>query len=221
MINARAEMHSLHIFPPRKKTGMTKAYSFTGVEHGEPNATASSKDIDQEPFAKDWYAKRLREGTWCTELKPWMMEQYPTKVRINSSDFRLLTPWVIYASHWGVSQQVKLIIERFEPGKHQFIPVTVYFNGDVVTYYTLQINNMSNEIDEDKSHITWSELPGLGRFWRKESHLPLAFPIESIRGIHLWRNEKARIWMMSGELHDALQSESLLSGLKLQEQVVV
>jgi hypothetical protein len=204
-----------------------RAFSFDDITDGKGphTATAPSKDVDQDPYCEDWFIDRIHKGTWCSPLEPWTLDLYPKTVYVNGKRFKVLTPWVVFAANWGVCKRVKEIIEDLEPGKHQFIPVNLHYGTkghfEIHTYYTLQVNNMCNDVDVEKSNIRWNDRPGGGRFWCKKYDEPVALPAQSISGKHIWRNQSAQIWVMSGEPHDALQKEGLSVGLKFQEQIVV
>jgi hypothetical protein len=202
-----------------------RAFAFSGISEGLPNAIAVSTDIDRDPYLEDWFRQRIKSQTWCTPLLDWMLDKYPSVVTIDSKRFEL-TPWAGYAAHWSVCRSVKDVIENFEPGKHQFLPVKLRYGEcgkfEEHNYFTLQVNAMENAVDIEKSDVAWWELPeGRGRYWRRKALVPVVLPKSSIEGRHLWRNEQISQWMMSGALHDALVQRGLTAGLQFEEQFVV
>ena len=202
-----------------------KAFAFQGVEYGNSNPTATSKDVDRSPIGTDWFGKRVHANKVFTPLEDAEFQYFPSVVTVDNRRFKL-TPWAGYAAHWSVSRAVKEVIDSFEPGKHQFIPVKLrYGHGEQFEehqYYTLQVNTMENAVDLEKSDVTWSDLPeGRGRYWLPKAAVPVVLPKASVAGRHLWRNERISKWMMSGDLHDALVAHGLTGGLTFEEHFVI
>jgi hypothetical protein len=181
---------------------------------------------DKDVFWHDWYRSRLNSGLWCEPLETWMFDAFPKEVVINSRRWKR-TPWISYGSGYAVCQDAKEAIEALEPEKHQFIPVKLLYGKDSLfethQYYTIQINRMINDVDVEKSDLEWTETHGDDpvRYWKKKRDAPVVLPASSIEGVHIWRNERIVSWMMSGELHDALERDGLVSGLRFQEQFVI
>lgn len=209
----------------REREGIPmKAYAFSGISEGLPHAIAVTTDVDRDPYLEDWFRQRIRSQTWCTPLADWMLDKYPSIVTIDSRRFKL-TPWAGYAAHWSVCRSVKDVIESFEPGKHQFLPVKLLYGAcdkfEEHDYFTLQVNAMENAVDIEKTAGTWEELPGGFRSWMPNASTPAVLPRVSIATLHLSRNQRLQKWMMSGELHDALVQRGLTTGLQFEEHFVV
>jgi hypothetical protein len=228
-VQAASMSNRLGALPPRTSEveGM-RAFAFRQIEYGFPNpaATAINDQIDREPIDTDWFGKRFHAGKIYTPIEEAGLQYYPTTVRISSMRFKQLTPWVVYASHWGVSEAVKGVIESLEPGKHQFLPVKLKYGTDDQfdehVYFTLQVNAMVNDVDVEKSDVNWNEPVGGGvPYWNAKHSVPVVLPKNSIDALHLWRNERISKWMMSGDLHDALTQRGLTGGLTFEEHFVI
>ncbi len=204
-----------------------KAFAFRKIEYGHPNPTATAKNdqIDRDPIGTDWFGQRLHAGKTYTPVGEDGFKYYPTRVWIKSKQFKELTPWVIYAAHWGVCETVKQVIEGLEPGKHQFLPVSLTYGTkekfEEYRYYTLLVNALINDVDVEKSDVTWEETPWGTRMWTAKAAVPAVLPAVSIQGLHLWRNERLSRWMMSGDLKEVLENQGLTAGLAFEEHFVV
>ncbi|MDC7789667.1 hypothetical protein PQJ75_08955 [Rhodoplanes sp. TEM] len=112
-----------------------------------------------------------------------------------------------YGSQPCVTEKVKAIIERFEPGVHQFFPVEINSpNGTVLERgrYMLNVTTLVDAIADGKNH---SSDPGDPRYSSPSTcGVPLSVRHRDIAGLHLWRDERiaAEVLFMSTELFDAL-----------------
>lgn len=119
----------------------------------------------------------------------------------------------------GVSKRMRNIIERFEPGVHQFFPIEIRLpNGSIFhePYYTLVIRNhrdsviakpeMLDPVFQGQQNISPGTYIGQLSSFRK-----LQSKREAIEGAHLW-NERLfgqKLLCFSDQLMKAMKSESL------------
>lgn len=123
-------------------------------------------------------------GRWGVPLKP---DNIPTRlVRIGQTK----NWWDVDIFKWGlVSEKFKSLIERFEPGVHQFWPMQIENRkGDVLaTYYWFIICNRIDSLDRDLCQ------PEVKRIWIGVGHgsfnegARLVLRSAEIGKRHIWR----------------------------------
>lgn len=112
---------------------------------------------------------------------------------------------------WGVDEQVKAIVERLEPGVHEFYPIEIRFPRGKVwpkPYYTLVFRQYIDSLVPEKCkegalNVTDHYKPAItGR----------AFSKAKFGKAHLWRDRVFGEWMacISDELHDEFEKAELL-----------
>ena len=178
--------------------------------------------------------------------RPVNTEFFPTKVRWGGGKRKI--PDFTYSYYIAVSERAKAIIEEFEPGIHQFIPVD-YVNGKgefIEKRYFLQVCNRIDSVDDEHTtyvkdvrinqlgnqYTTWLSADSLIRWGRSDvipSHItpetPLKYVFNSakIGKCHLWRDKYilgcAMPWM-SDALGEAMIAAKL-TGVKPQHQETV
>ena len=94
--------------------------------------------------------------------RPVHTEFYPTKVRWGGGKRKI--PDFTFSYRISVSERAKALIEQFEPGVHQFIPVD-YVNGKgevIEKRYFLQVCNRIDSVDEE--HTTFVKETRINQF---------------------------------------------------------
>jgi hypothetical protein len=119
-----------------------------------------------------------------------------------------------------VSERVKDIIERFEPGVHQFLPVDLYRPKQDKPFahaYWLVVCKRIDSVDAEKTTFSRSR----NRLWNVTPDGYYVFSLAAIGSSNLWIDPDTRNYMYcSGILGDALK-ENNITGLFLRERNVI
>jgi hypothetical protein len=93
-----------------------------------------------------------------------------------------------------VSEKFRLLVEKYEPGVHQFIPVDIYdkVGGPVSSRrYWLNVCRRKDCVDPVRSKFEWkTDYSGVTGYWDDRPHpgSKLVFSKEKIGDMHLWVN---------------------------------
>jgi hypothetical protein len=93
-----------------------------------------------------------------------------------------------------VSEKFRLLVEKYEPGVHQFIPVDIYdkVGGPVSSRrYWLNVCRRKDCVDPVRSKFEWkTDYSGVTGYWDDRAHpdSKLVFSKEKIGDMHLWVN---------------------------------
>ena len=184
----------------------------TAATEGDPDR------MPDYPVFHAWYDDMMRNDP-CRPLAPWMTEYFPTNLIVDAERHGALTSWLMFR-YYGIPPRTKEIIERLEPGVHQFLPLRVVYRirgvETVHQFYTLKINRCAELYDLSRMKFSSTTLrPGLVVHNLEVGH-PVVFQRSAIAGVHLWRQQKVKAaHLMSQELKEALEREALLDGLEL------
>ena len=140
------------------------------------------------PRAMKPNAVRRDQGYW---VKP---ETLPQKILWANGKQPLpdILPWM------AVSARFRDLVEAFEPGVHQFVPVAIYKarKGEpVATYYWFIVGQRLESVDAQRSTFLWEDNTGLWvdsildtTTWRKTpiEGAKLFFDEDKISGHHIW-----------------------------------
>jgi len=120
----------------------------------------------------------------------------------------------------AVDDALKSIIERLEPGVHQFFPIAINMSkGQVypIQYYVLVIGRYFDSFVPEKSNPdSFRTFPDSNQVTNKESKLGvtgLAMRKDVIGGAHLWRER--RFMSLLTCFSDTLQDEIVKAGLRM------
>lgn len=116
---------------------------------------------------------------------------------------------------WAVDRPAKAVIERLEPGIHQFFPIEVRSRSGKVyhtPYYVIVFGRYLDSLDHERCKDR--ALDVINRY--KESITGRAFCKIKFGNAHLWRDREFGEWMacISDELHD----EFVKAGLWIPKQ---
>jgi hypothetical protein len=136
-------------------------------------------------------------------------ENVPTKFLWGGPKNRKLPDALLGPMHiLLVSDRIKNIIERFEPGLHQFFPADVFYKSNnelAQKMYYLNICTLLESVDKE---LTSSPFSGI--MWRPDKGGELVFNLDQIGQHHLWHDKHIMHgWMMSNALHDALVEKGI------------
>ena len=122
------------------------------------------------------------------------VEYFPKKIMKNGP-VRLIPDMARVFGFMMVSQKYKGLVEKFEPGVHQFSPVEVYWDKDeppIGTYYFFNICNRLDSTDRENTTWRWSSGAG-GSAW-----MPTDTKQKAVVGLELvfrkGANGNAAIW---------------------------
>lgn len=175
-------------------------------------------DQPMQDWCDKWYSAN-REP----RLEDWMMAEFPTEVRVPR---RGLTDVVIFG-FFGIPAAVKDVIERFEPGVHQFIPFRLVIGkGDgeeVRDYFTLIIGQFADLANVEKSDVIWRHSSfGPHKYWMKKPGVPMVFERTELGEFHLWHTSKHQgMTFMSDELYRSIRKVCPMTGLRFEAQNVI
>ena len=93
-----------------------------------------------------------------------------------------------------VSEKFRLLVENYEPGVHQFIPVDIYDKAGATACsrrYWLNVCRRKDCVDPVQSKFEWvADYSGVTGFWndRAQPDSKLVFSKELVGNMHLWVN---------------------------------
>lgn len=175
-------------------------------------------DADPDPTRQEWYprASSDRDGP----IEDWMREYYPRTLSVDPRQFPL--------KHWGigpgamycVSATVKALIDQLEPNVHQFLDAELRRGADQYPYYILKFGHSIDCVDVEASDVLWGEGRAgdrTVRYWT--AHKPLVIKRQLVAGMHLWQSKTPPdLKFLSDHLHDLLDANGCLSGLRCERQ---
>lgn len=138
-------------------------------------------------------------------IKP---DHVPTKLLWDGPLNRKLPDAMYGRSMVKVSGRIKDIIEKFEPGLHQFFPVDVYFEVNNELECKMFYLNICTRLDSVDRELTTCPMGSV--MWRPDQGGELVFNLDQIGTHHLWHDiHIMHGWMMSDALHDALVEKGI------------
>ncbi|HMT41744.1 MAG TPA: hypothetical protein PKC48_13450 [Sphingorhabdus sp.] len=130
------------------------------------------------------------------------------------------TDFIVSRGTLVVSERVREIIERFEPGVHQLLPVDVYrpkADAPIARYYWLVVCNRIDSVDEKKTTFVWTGDKSNERgLWLSEGDesRQLVFNKAQIDARHIWRDKFLAAGVLVSEELMMAFSEAGISGLE-------
>lgn len=156
-----------------------------------------------------WLVRPLNQG------KPLEHPERMPSIGYIPKPFTEFFPVISIFSQFAVTKEVKDFIESWEPGVHEFYPITPVLEktGEVmpVTYYVLNICNLLDSVvldhpgviverhgEGEKSWVSWSMKTGIN----------MVFHREVVHGKHLWRDRGAKTWVFASDAFvEALEAQ--------------
>jgi hypothetical protein len=186
-----------------------KAYYNNEMSDEEKAAMGMQDRLLLSPFS----AKFKRDKG---SLKP---HECPQEYRLRETRKALGSLIELSASLIAVDTNLKDIIERLEPGVHQFWPIKITMPKDKeypVQYYCLVIRCFLESFVPEKSDEGSYQLQGSGyysKFPKKQYFNGLAISREVVEAAHLWRDNA--LYSPQIFLSDELQTEIAKAGLRV------
>ena len=182
------------------------------IEYAEPD--------EVHPSALQDNALRKEQGYW---VKP---ETLPKKVLWAKGTTPTL-PDVLFG--FAVSSRFKDLVEDFEPGVHQFVPVEIYHSraGEpVATYYWFIVGQRLDSVDREHTTFVWkkSKYGDDDGFWSDQTldkktfqfttikDAELVFSKTQVDGHHIWHDPHV-LSFNNGLCSDAFAEALIASGL--------
>jgi hypothetical protein len=169
----------------------------------------------------------LREHAQPREQGYWLdADTLPKKMlwgKGSTPDLPDVLPWFV------VSPRFRDLVEQFEPGVHQFVPVEIYKSkkGEpVATYYWFIVGQRLDSVDRERTTFMWKapvDDPGAG-YWYDEiydkttfSFTPvpnakMVFSNAQVSGNHIWHDPHL-LTFGNGLCSDAFAQALLASGM--------
>ena len=142
-------------------------------------------------------------------------------------DSRKAVPDFVNAPCPIVSERVKGIIEKLEPGVHQFIPIDLYHRKvtePFARYYWFVICKLIDPIDEEKTTYELKMSPwakGCGSYRGIDGSGRFIYSVRKIGSHHLWREKHGyRQWMISEPLADRFERDAIIGLSKVEKETV-
>jgi hypothetical protein len=138
-------------------------------------------------------------------------EFMPTRLRWNGPR-REIPDFTFSNGMFCVSEKFKQVIERFEPGKHQFFPVEISWkNGEIagrhyLFFFTTTLDAIEPNLTTLPRHHSHWMLTELGKGHR------LVFDSDIVNGHHIWRERHATPAPYISDALAAAISEAKLTG---------
>jgi hypothetical protein len=117
-------------------------------------------------------------------IKP---DHVPTKLFWDGPPNRKLPDAMFGRGMLKVSDSIKTIIEKFEPGVHQFFPVDVYFKSTKKLARKMFYLNICTRLDSVDRKLTTCKLDY--SMWRPDQGGELVFNLDQIGNHHLWHDK--------------------------------
>jgi hypothetical protein len=135
-------------------------------------------------------------------------EHVPTKFLWGGPKNRKL-PDVLYGRGVViVSVRVKDIMERFEPGVHQYFPVNVIYKSSKEVAEKMFFLNICTRLDSVDRKLTTATL-SQGGMWKPETGY-WVFDLRKIGSHHFWHDQHLFLgWMISDSLKQAFEDASI------------
>lgn len=142
-----------------------------------------------------------------------MTQGYPVEpafapTKLMWGDKRKAVPdFIVYCTVPIISERVKAIVEEYEPGAHQFLPLDLYHRkatAPFARHYWFVICKLIDTIDEKATTYQlemspWAEGVGFYDTTNRDGHL--IHSRKKISGNSCWREKySARWWMMSDQI---------------------
>ncbi len=184
------------------------------IGHEELDGDYSKIEYVDTTFERDGVGGTFEPGDLHLgrAVKP---DHVPTRiVRKGSKQTLPDVDWAV--GMYFVNDRFKDVIERFEPGVHQFFP-TDFLSKDGTLQAHMYFFNVCNRLDSVDRDLTTAELE-LGRTWRPDKGGYLVFNLRQIGKHHIWHDKHVLKGLyVSDALHDAL-IEAGITGLEFIEQ---
>lgn len=189
--------------------------NFEGVVYEQDPGTLDLRAVEREFLAKGNTAMEHGYRVVGTEVPKKLLWDGGSKA----------VPELILKNCIAVSSRFRDLVERFEPGVHQFFPVAIYKERDgapVADYFWI---NVCNRIDSvhDNATTYQKKLDYEGRpFWSRvgRNDAKLVFSREKIGPMHLWVDPNIigpNHFYVSNAFAEAARAEEFL-GLSLSER---
>jgi hypothetical protein len=139
------------------------------------------------------------------QIKP---DNVPTKFEWGGPKNRKLPDALHGRSIVFVSDRLREIIERFEPGVHQFFPIDIIYKSNKELAAKMFFLNICTRLDSVDRDLTTSPFGNV--MWRPDKGGTLVFNTDKIGTHHLWHDKHIMHgWMISDQLHDALVAQKI------------
>ena len=141
-------------------------------------------------------------------IKP---DHVPTKFEWGGAKNRKLPDAIYGRGMLLVSERIKSIIERIEPGTHQFFPIDVFYKSNKGLAAKMYFLNICTRLDSVDHDLTTAKMGNT--MWRPDLSGELVFNLDQIGNHHLWHDKHVYNGrMISDELYNALIQQGI-SGL--------
>ena len=148
-----------------------------------------------------------------------MPTDFPIKMGTTNSKIAKFQKILSGPSSWSISNDVKGIIDRLDPGAHQYFPIEIYTKGNdepTKDYYILNVcTRLDSAIDPSKSTCkkTGSDLKNFPDRWvymfPEHVDRKITLSKNTVSGNSLWADARYRGVFMSDELFSELKSMNI------------
>jgi hypothetical protein len=185
--------------------GMGVTYSMTELDGDIRKIEYVDQTTDWDGIGGLFEAGDLNLGRRINE------EYVPTKFLWGGPKNRKLPDAIYGRGMLLVSDRIQEIIERFEPGLHQFFPIDVIYTSNSELARKVFFLNICTRLDSVDHELTTAKKGSV--MWRPDLGGELVFNMDQIGSHHLWHDKHVYNGrMLSDALHDAMV-EAGITGL--------
>ncbi len=160
-----------------------KRKEFHGIKYEDDPATLDLTQTEKRRLENGWSA--MGGGFRVKE------DHIPQKIQWVDRSSKRAIPDVIQFGYVAISERFKDLIEKFEPGVHQFFPVEMYRNKKeppVATYYWINVCNRVFGVNREKTTYERHGDPNGHGMWlpTDDPDSKLVFNSDIVRPFTLW-----------------------------------
>lgn len=169
-----------------------------------------------DKFIREPGTKDTREFPPCTPIEPHEAPQFFKTVKSYSTLGSLIN---LSGRVVAMDGALKAIVERLEPGVHQFFPIEIRMPRGAAfpkSYFTVQVGQYLDSFSPENSKPeSWSNDGDYYCMFRhnKDGVTGLAFSQAAFGNAHLWRERRFSEWLTC--FSDELQAEIAKAGLRM------
>lgn len=149
--------------------------------------------------------RRLVHPEWVPEI--FYLRKAPKK----------FSPIISIQRLFAVQQEVIDLIEEFEPGVHQFVPIKIAKTGTVealpVRYSLVNVCQMLHSVVLDEKVLRVEYIADRVFWMQRHGDVPYLFKREIVSGKHLWRDTGAKSLMFASDAFVQAVEDRSIRGL--------
>ena len=198
-----------------------RLFDYRGFDHGGNGVGHGASEYPSYVWGKFTYGIGAKAGSDSLPFSAAEPHEAPTSFDTEKTYSALGSLINLNGRTLAVDETLKALIERLEPGVHQFFPIEIRMPKGAVfpkNYYTLAIGQYCDSFSPEKSkpdsYRTYPEYPGFHNFEKSKKGVSGLVLIKANLGnVHLWRERAFRETLTC--ISDELQAEIANAGLRM------